>query len=199
MGDHLLDFLSEHDLLDTNTCFQHNYHHKTTSYTGWRKDWSAGPRSKNTIPVYSQIDHVLCRNRSKSLLVNVRLYKGMSDHRLLVARIHFGKVLLCFKRPINTKLNFNTSELTSNRAMQEKYHEKLDDAMFVNCIPNNPNEDLEQLLGWNHSEFRIVNCVNPVTMMKLKICRSRGTSYVNYLTTTTCPLTEQLFDHPSTA
>ena len=60
MGDHLLDFLSEHDLLAANTCFQHSYRHKTT-YTGWRKDWSAGQRSKKTLPVYSQIDYVLCR------------------------------------------------------------------------------------------------------------------------------------------
>ena len=44
MGDHLLDFLSEHDLLAANTCFQHSSRHKTT-FTGWRKDWSAGRRA----------------------------------------------------------------------------------------------------------------------------------------------------------
>ena len=31
--------------------------------------------------------------------------------------------------------------------MQEKFHKYRDDAMFGNCIPNNPNEDLKQLHG----------------------------------------------------
>ena len=79
-----------------------------------------------------------------------------------------------------------------------------DDAMFGNCIPNNRNEDLKQLLGPIKDVAKESLGVHdpklrPVTMIKLKICRSRGTSYVNYLTTATCPLTEHLFDHPSTA
>ena len=151
MGDHLLDFLSEHDLLAANTCFQHSSRHKTT-YTGWRKDWSAGQRSKKTLPVYSQIDYVLCRNRSRSLLVNARSYAGAytySDHRLVVAKFNFGKIPFCFRRPNKSALKFKISELTSNLHIQEKYHDKLNQlASNVNVSSNScPNNDLEQLLG----------------------------------------------------
>ena len=52
MGENLLNFMSEHDLFATNTSFQHPARH-TTTFTGWRKDWSAGRSSKKTLPVYS--------------------------------------------------------------------------------------------------------------------------------------------------
>ena len=149
MGEHLLDFLAEHDLLATNTCFQHNSRHKTT-YTGWRKDWSAGRNSKKTLPVYSVIDYILCRNRSRSLLVDARSYAGthtFSDHRLVVTKLNFGKIPLCFKRPNSRNPKFNISELTSNKTMQEAYHEHLDSSLSISPVPTTPNEDLEELLG----------------------------------------------------
>jgi len=148
MGEHLLDFLSEHDLLASNTCFQHSARHKTT-YTGWRKDWSAGRKSKNTIPVYSQIDYVICRSRSRVLLQNSRSYSGTytySDHRLVVARLDFGKIPLCFKRPSPACARFNISELTSNTEIQHKYHESLEANLAGSPDITSPNDDLDQLL-----------------------------------------------------
>jgi hypothetical protein len=67
-----------------------------------------------------------------SMLVDARSYAGTytySDHKLLVAKIDFGKVHLCFKRPKTTKIKFNTTELTSNGAMQGKFHSELDEAL----------------------------------------------------------------------
>ena len=61
MGENLLDFPSEHDLFATNTSFQHAACH-TTTFTGWIKDWSAGHNSEKTLPVYSQIDFILCHS-----------------------------------------------------------------------------------------------------------------------------------------
>lgn len=75
MGENLLDLLSEFDLFASNTGFYHPARH-TTTYTGWRKDWSAGRNSKKTIPVYSQIDFILCRSRSKPMLQDSRSYAG---------------------------------------------------------------------------------------------------------------------------
>ena len=45
MGENLLDFLSEFNLFATNTGFCHPARH-TITYTGWRKDWSAGRNSR---------------------------------------------------------------------------------------------------------------------------------------------------------
>ena len=98
-GDLLLNFMIEKDLFATNTSFCHPSRHKTT-YTGWRKDWSSGKRSKKTMPVYSQIDFILCRRRSKPLLRDARSYAGAltySDHRIVISRVGFHNIHLCFK------------------------------------------------------------------------------------------------------
>lgn len=125
MGENLLNFLSENHLFATNTSFQHPSRHITT-FTGWRKDWSAGRYSKKTLPVYSQIDYVLCRVRTKPMLQDSRSYAGcrtFSDHRLVITRVNFKNISLCYKRKPQSAIKFNTSELASNSATQTKYHQ----------------------------------------------------------------------------
>ena len=148
MGENLLDFLSEYDLFATNTCFQHAARH-TTTFTGWRKDWSAGRNSKKTLPVYSQIDFILCRSRSKPLLTDSRSYAGTltySDHRLVVTRVNFKDICLCYKRHSNIVQKFNTSELASNPNIQTKYRHTLESTLSTVAPPADPNEDLSNLL-----------------------------------------------------
>ncbi len=147
-GENLLDFISENSLFATNTSFQHPARHITT-YTGWRKDWSAGRNSKKTLPVFSQIDFILCRRRSKPMLQDSRSYAGAltySDHRLVVTRVNLGKISLCYKRPSQSVTKFNTSELASNPNIQTKYHTSLDSRLSSAIPPTEPNEDLHQLL-----------------------------------------------------
>ena len=148
MGENLLNFMSEHDLFATNTSFQHPARH-TTTFTGWRKDWSAGRSSKKTLPVYSQIDFVLCRSKSKPLLKDSRSYAGTltySDHRLVVTRVNFKDICLCYKRHSKSALKFNISELTSNPNIQVKYHQFLESNLSKVVPPADPNEDLSNLL-----------------------------------------------------
>ena len=148
MGENLLDFLSEFDLFASNTGFYHPARH-TTTYTGWRKDWSAGRNSKKTIPVYSQIDFILCRSRSKPMLQDSRSYAGTltySDHRLVVTRVNFKDICLCYKRHSKSSLKFNTSELTSNPTIQVKYRQSLDDNLSNTVPALDPNSDLNGLL-----------------------------------------------------
>ena len=148
MGEHLLDFLSEFDLFATNTGFCHPARH-TTTYTGWRKDWSAGRNSKKTIPVYSQIDFILCRSRSTPMLQDSRSYAGTlaySDHRLVVTRVNFKNICLCYKRHTQSSFKFDTSELTSNPTIQVKYRHSLNENLS-NAVPAlDPNSDLNSLL-----------------------------------------------------
>ena len=148
MGEHLLDFLSEYDMLATNTCFQHSARHKTT-YTAWRKGWSKGRNTKHTIPVYAQLDYILCKSRSRSLLQNSRSYAGTqtcSDHRIVITRINFGNTPLCFKKNFSSNVRYNISELTSNIELQEKYHSTLDCSIASLPSTSTPNDDLNQLL-----------------------------------------------------
>ena len=148
MGENLLDFLSEFDLFATNTGFCHPARH-TTTYTGWRKDWSAGRNSKKTLPVYSQIDFILCKSRSKPMLQDSRSYAGTltySDHRMVVTRVNFNDISLCYKRHSKMSLKFNTSELTSNPTIQVKYRQSLDEKLSDTVPAHDPNSDLNSLL-----------------------------------------------------
>ena len=148
MGENLLDFLSEHDLFATNTSFQHAARH-TTTFTGWRKDWSAGRSSKKTRPVYSQIDFILCRSKSKPMLKDSRSYAGTltySDHRLVVTRVNFKDICLCNNRHSSSVQKFNTSELASNSSIQTKYRQALESTLSTVVPRQDPNEDLNNLL-----------------------------------------------------
>ena len=149
MGENLLDFLCEFDLYATNTSFQHPARH-TTTFTGWRKDWSAGRQSKKTLPVYSQIDFILCRSKSRVLLKESRSYAGTltySDHRLVVTRVNFRDICLRHKRPNSSTTKFNTSELASNPNMQTRYRQSLESALSKSVPPSDPNQDLNDLLS----------------------------------------------------
>ena len=66
-----------------------------------------------------------------------------------MAKLDFGKISLRFKRPNNHKLNFNTSQRTSNKDIQAKYHQMLDELTRNKTAPvsSSTNEDLAQLLN----------------------------------------------------
>ena len=72
-GWHMLSFLMEHNLFAANTGFPHKCRHMTT-WRGEMKDWSR--RGNYTIPVYTQIDYIVCKTRSKAVLQDARSFAG---------------------------------------------------------------------------------------------------------------------------
>ena len=62
-GDALLQFLIQHGLFACNTAFEHPSQHKTT-WTGWIPHPSSPTAS---LPVYNQIDYILCKQTSTCL------------------------------------------------------------------------------------------------------------------------------------
>ncbi|KAL5272936.1 hypothetical protein ACHWQZ_G000943 [Mnemiopsis leidyi] len=109
--------LLENKLFVCNTAFQH-----PSTRTGWLKDYASSvPNSMK--PVYSQIDYVLCRTRSKRTLCNVRSYAGASlssDYKIVVATISIGKVYQVHRERPKPKC-FNVSRLTGNTTVQRDY------------------------------------------------------------------------------
>ena len=81
-GESLMNFLVNNDLSACNTMFQHPCKHRTT----WEGNKTKIVNGKK-VPVYTQIDFVLCKRRSVSLLKDPRSYAGAtatSDHRIVV-------------------------------------------------------------------------------------------------------------------
>jgi len=120
-GERLVNFLAECDLFACNTAFQHPSRHITTR-TGWLKD-RASSKPHATKPVYSQIDYILCRTRSKRIIQNARSYAGASlksDHKIVVATINIGKPYLVHREK-PTRRRYNVSRLTSNKDAQQSY------------------------------------------------------------------------------
>eukprot|EP00117_Sycon_ciliatum_P033551 scpid60442/ scgid25796/ Craniofacial development protein 2; p97 bucentaur protein len=118
----LIDFCI-HDMFLANTAFEHAAHHKTT-WTGWRRDQQSG----HTVPVFNQIDYILCRQSQKCILTDSRSYGGAEtgcDHRILVARLLLSRVygILYCKAPTNQRqaASYNTSKLAASPTTRAQY------------------------------------------------------------------------------
>ena len=123
-GEHMLNFLFEHDLFASNTSFPHKCRHITTR-TGWLKDHSRP--GKFTVPVYTQIDYVVCKRRSKCLLQDARAYAGAalrSDHKIVMARVDLSTPYVAHKREPSRTL-YDISHLTCNKDTQREYQNNL--------------------------------------------------------------------------
>lgn len=84
------------------------------------------------------------------MLKDSRSYAGTvthSDHRLVVTRIDFRDVCLCYKHHSKSVQKFNTSELASNPSIQTKYRQTLVSVLSIAVSPSDPNEDLTSLIG----------------------------------------------------
>ena len=125
-GERFLEFVVKNDLFVCNTAFQHMSKHITTR-TGWVKDYSV-QRNGVTKPVYTQIDFIVCRRRSKIVLQDCRSYAGAtlsSDHKIVLAKVDLGRPYLVHKnKPKRT--HYNVSRLTADRGLQDNYKQRLD-------------------------------------------------------------------------
>ena len=120
----MLNFLFEYDLFACNTAFEHKCRHMTTR-TGWLKDHSRP--GKHTVPVYTQIDYIVCKTRSKCLLQDARAYAGAklsSDHKIVMARVDLSTPYLTHKRG-PSRTSYDISHLTCNKDTQREYQNSL--------------------------------------------------------------------------
>ncbi|KAL5248389.1 hypothetical protein ACHWQZ_G017537 [Mnemiopsis leidyi] len=123
-GEHMLNFLIQHDLFAANTAFPHKSRHITT-WRGEVKDWSR--RGHYTIPVFTQIDYIVCRKRSKGILQDARSFAGASlrsDHKFVMARLDLGNPHKAFRYK-TAKKTYDISNLTCNKETQKLYQQTL--------------------------------------------------------------------------
>ena len=120
----LLETCRKHDLVITNTLFQHKLTHRTTWTAPFRNfiTWK-GEERKN--PIRNQIDYVIVRNKSRRFLNDARSYGGTetdSGHKLvkMSMKIEWTK--------LEKKKKAETTDLQGfrNKEKQEKYKELVD-------------------------------------------------------------------------
>ena len=127
----MLNFLIQHDLFAANTSFPHKSRHITT-WRGEVKDWSR--RGHYTVPVFTQIDYIVCRKRSKGILQDARSFAGAtlrSDHKFVMARLDLDNPYKAFRNK-PAKECYDVSRLTCNKDTQRSYQHALN--MNVNSL-----------------------------------------------------------------
>ena len=146
-GESMLNFLMEHNLFAANTAFPHKCRHMTT-WRGEVKDWS---RPGNyTKPVYTQIDYIVCKSRSKSVLQDARSFAGAklrSDHKFVMARLDLSSPYKIHnKKPFVPR--YNISRLSCNETVQKDYVASLGNKLQSLSLINesNPTTKLTKLL-----------------------------------------------------
>ena len=166
-GEHMLDFLIQHDLFAANTAFPHKCRHKTT-WRGEVKDWSRP--GHYTVPVYTQIDYIVCRRRSKGILQDARSFAGAtlrSDHKFVMARLDLENPHKAFKNK-SSKSRYDISNLTCNRDTQHSYQTTLSTKIS--------ELELTGTFGPQGKLKKLLNAVKETATEVVGVCRPRQKS-----------------------
>ena len=146
-GECLLDFVCLNDLLVTNTCFQHPSRHRTTH--------TARVTYKSEKKVYSQIDYILCKRRSRCLLQNARSYGGTklcSDHKLVVVSINSQKRFRLYRKlKASGKKKIDCNQLSSCKEKQLLFKAEITESLKIITPVGEPNSVLEKTFEALHS------------------------------------------------
>ncbi|XP_025406587.1 craniofacial development protein 2-like [Sipha flava] len=121
-GDRLVEFCAKHDLIITNTCFDH---HPRRRYT-WKMPGDVGRY---------QIDFIMVKNRFKNQVKDSRSYPGAdidSDHNLVMMKCNLN-----FKK---IKRRGNTNRWQTNKLKEEKVNEKFKE--YTNKIKTHEEQDI---------------------------------------------------------
>ena len=108
-GKTLLELCESENLFITNSAFPHPSSH-TTTWVGQRRD----PHTKKIIPIYNQIDYIICHRRYKHLATNARSYGGTivtSDHKLVITTFELEWFKVWRKRTTQSTPKINTSNI----------------------------------------------------------------------------------------
>ena len=156
-GECLLNFVCLNDLLVTNTCFQHPSRHRTTHTA--RVTYKGGKK------VYSQIDYILCKRRSRCLLQNARSYGGTklcSDHKLVVVSINSQKRFRLYSKPKTNVKKIDCNRLASCKEMQQLFKSEISQSLNNTTADGEPNFLLEQTFKALHiSAEKVVGVREP--------------------------------------
>ena len=142
-GEGLLDFANHHDLVLTNTKFQHKLLNRTTWESAYRRHTTKDGEERQN-PHRKQMDYILVRKRNMQQVTNSRSYPNnntmTSDHRPVIMYSNFQTVVY---RNKNAPKNINFDHLRDTKIRQ-------DYAAEVNKIIKDANKErLNPQERWN--------------------------------------------------
>ncbi|XP_029657696.1 craniofacial development protein 2-like [Octopus sinensis] len=125
----LANFCKTLGLFLCNTAFDHPARHKST-WTGRRRG-----EDRNYVPVYNQIDYIVCRQKDTWLLQDSRSYGGSvvdSDHKIVIGRFNLKKLYVLDKtnRQFPHKSDrYLTEKLASSLSTRNLYKSSIDESL----------------------------------------------------------------------
>lgn len=136
-GTYLLEFAKQHNLMLTNTVFEHKKCHRTTWTAPERicTDAKSGMPRRN--PYRNQIDYICVRDFSRLQVLDSRSYGGTrthSDHKMVVAKVNLKWKPTKFSKTKTRKINYDGFSDQNN---QKKYQEELKLLLDENPVPEN--------------------------------------------------------------
>ena len=126
-GQCLVDFCTENGLFITNTSFMQ----RAKNITTWTGQWK-NKKTGEIVPIYNQIDYIICESKFKKFLTNSRSYSGtltFSDHRIVIAKfnIEWRRVWQTNYKENNFNRKFSTDRLINDKQIQADYTAVLKD------------------------------------------------------------------------
>ena len=119
----MLELCESENLFITNSAFPHPSRH--TTWVGQRRD----PHTKKIIPIYNQIDYIICHRRYIHLATNARSYGGTivtSDHKLVITTFELEWFKVWRKRTTQNTPKINTSNIVNRQECRLHNQQRLD-------------------------------------------------------------------------
>ena len=160
-GEYLINFMASTEMTACNTMFQHSSRHKTT----WTGQKCVDHRTKRTIPLYAQLDYILCKRRSVVMLDDCRSYGGAtlcSDHKPVVARISLKNHVLLHRKKFSSNIKYNCSTLHTDPVLRHAYQDAISNTIKSKVYPENPNDKIQEMFSDIKSCAEKVLGVTPV-------------------------------------
>ena len=140
-GSRLINFCQFHDLIITNTLFQHPARHITT-WTGYRKN-----NNNDIAKIYNQIDYVICKYNQSAIINNSRACGGTelnSDPKIVICKINFKKMYPNWKEM--TKRNNSKKEINYEMLKEKETEFKIQIESKINNTENITWDSLKNIM-----------------------------------------------------
>jgi len=106
--------------------------------------------TKKNVPIYAQLDYIMCRSRSTTLLKDCRSYGGAelrSDHKPVVARLRLDKHVLIYQNRKTSVKRFDCSTLYKDSELKARYQQAIRETVAEKTYPIDADKKMNELFA----------------------------------------------------